>query len=101
MTCVQILSGGQVVGHLCRSDVTTMPVHRSFGILSLERSGRPPAAAERVMTFTVLGVPQPQGSMRALLSRSTGRPMVKADNPKLGSWRNAAGWAAHDALNGL
>lgn len=39
------------------------------------------------LTFTVYGKSEPQGSGKAILSKSTGRPMYKVDNPKLDAWR--------------
>lgn len=43
-------------------------------------------------TFFVRGLPQTQGSMKAIESASTGRPIVVQDKPKgLREWRRAVG----------
>lgn len=46
------------------------------------------------ISFTVLGTPAPQGSMRAIISKSTGKAFVKSDNPNTHAFRQEAGWAA-------
>lgn len=39
------------------------------------------------LTFTVYGVPQPQGSARAFMPKGARFPVVTSDNPKLKPWR--------------
>lgn len=51
----------------------------------------------RVVHFEVPGPPQPQGSMRPMISRTTGLAMVKSDNVRLRSWRGEAAWEASHA----
>ena len=49
-------------------------------------------------TFFVRGLPATQGSMKAIMSHSTGRPIVVRDNPKgLTAWRRAIGDEARSA----
>jgi Holliday junction resolvase RusA-like endonuclease len=50
------------------------------GISSARRS-------ERVIEFTVLGVPQPQGSMKAFMPKRGKFPIVTNDNAKTKPWR--------------
>ena len=38
-------------------------------------------------SFTIFGVPQPQGSMRAFIPKSWHRPILTSDNSKLKPWR--------------
>lgn len=45
--------------------------------------------------FTVLGRPQPQGSVRAFMVK--GKPRLTSDNPKMKPWRQDAGWLAAQA----
>jgi len=41
-----------------------------------------------MLTIVAFGAPKPQGSVKAVVSRSTGRPMVKKDNEKSqNEWR--------------
>jgi Holliday junction resolvase RusA-like endonuclease len=39
------------------------------------------------LSFTIFGVPQPQGSTRAFLPRGWNRPVITSDNSKLKPWR--------------
>lgn len=39
------------------------------------------------MKFTVLGIPVPQGSMKAFMPKGWTRPILTSDNPKLKQWR--------------
>lgn len=48
-------------------------------------------------TFTVVGDPIPQGSLRAFARRGGGRPIVTADNAKTRPWKDAVTWAASEA----
>lgn len=50
----------------------------------------------RLLSFTVLGQPAPQGSMRGFVAG--GRAIVTSANVKLRPWRDAVTWAARDAL---
>lgn len=45
-----------------------------------------------MISFTVLGTPEPQGSTRAFLVR--GRPRITSDNPRMKPWRQQVGWEA-------
>lgn len=49
--------------------------------------------------FVILGVPQPQGSIRAFLPKGTSRPVLTSTNTKLKPWRQDVGWIAKDAMN--
>ncbi len=50
------------------------------------------------VSFTVYGVPQPQGSTRAFLRKDGGPPIVTSDNPKLKPFRQELAWIALDAM---
>jgi len=52
-----------------------------------------------IITFTVLGDPIPQGSMKALSNRNTGRTMLISDNPKLKAWRELVAIRAKCAMD--
>jgi len=39
------------------------------------------------LTFTVYGVPQPQGSIKAFMPKGCTRPILTSDNAKLKPWR--------------
>lgn len=56
-----------------------------------------PPGALRSVTFEVVGQPRPQGSMRAVTNRHTGRVHLLSDNPSLGEWRLQIGLAARKA----
>lgn len=53
------------------------------------------------LTFTVVGIPQAQGSARAFMPKGGRFPVVTSSNPKLRGWRHlvadAAGRAVADA----
>jgi len=49
--------------------------------------------------FTVVGVPQPQGS-KTTVTRKGRRPVVREDNPLTGPWRSTVGARAQAAMNG-
>ena len=44
------------------------------------------------LSFTVLGHPQPQGSMQGLVSK--GKVVMKSDNAAMKPWRQEVGWSA-------
>jgi crossover junction endodeoxyribonuclease RusA len=48
--------------------------------------------------FTVLGVPQPQGS-KTIVMRKGKRPVLREDNPQTTPWRSTVVAAAVDAMN--
>ena len=50
------------------------------------------------MRFTVVGIPVPQGSMKAFTRRGGGRPIMTSDNARTRPWKDAVVWAAADAL---
>ena len=50
------------------------------------------------ITFTVLGVPVPQGSMRGIVV--DGKARMLSDNEKTGPFRQEVGWCALRALEG-
>lgn len=52
------------------------------------------------VVFTVLGVPQPQGSARAIMAPGARFPRVFSDNPKLKAWRRDVANAARVAHRG-
>lgn len=52
-----------------------------------------------MIAFTVHGDPVTQGSMKAVISRTTGRAMVKPSK-KLAPWRGLIGWEARKAHAG-
>jgi len=45
-------------------------------------------SAPREVAFEVAGIPAPQGSMRAIISRTTGRAFAKHDNANTKPWRS-------------
>lgn len=51
------------------------------------------------LRFTTYGKSEPQGSGKAILSKSTGRPMFKVDNPKLEGWRRDVAITARIAIS--
>ena len=52
-----------------------------------------------VLSFTVEGKAEPQGSARAFMPKAGGRfPIVTSDNPKLKGWRKAVSFSAMDAM---
>lgn len=51
-----------------------------------------------VCAFDAVGVPQPQGSMRAFWRGN--KAVVTTDNPQLHYWREIVGWAAREAMAG-
>lgn len=50
------------------------------------------------LTFTVYGVPQPQGSIRAFMPKGHTRPILTSTNAKLKPWRQEVAWAAKEAM---
>lgn len=52
------------------------------------------------MTFTVFGVPQPQGSAKAFMPKGARFPVVTSDNPQLKGWRHLVAAEASRALAG-
>jgi Holliday junction resolvase RusA-like endonuclease len=51
-----------------------------------------------MLSFTVYGRPQPQGSTRAFIPRGWRRAIITSTNPKLKSWRQELVGAAQDAV---
>ena len=52
-----------------------------------------------VLSFTVEGKAEPQGSARAFMPKAGGRfPIVTSDNPKLKAWRRTVGIVALEAM---
>lgn len=51
----------------------------------------------RTITITAVGIPQPQGSARAFVTRS-GRAIVTSDNVRLRPWRDTVTVAALEAV---
>ena len=54
-----------------------------------------------LLQFEVFGVPQPQGSSRAFVNRTTGRAIVTSSNPHLKDWRTEIASGARTAMQGL
>lgn len=54
----------------------------------------------QVIEFTVLGIPQPQGSASAFIPKGWTRAVVTSANPKLKKWRKAVSEAAMLAMKG-
>ena len=52
------------------------------------------------ITFTVPGRPLSKGSMRPVISKSTGKPFLKPSNPKLGGWMSCVALFASEAWGG-
>jgi crossover junction endodeoxyribonuclease RusA len=50
-------------------------------------------------SFTIFGVPQPQGSTRAFLPRGWTRPVITSDNPKVKPWRQELAQTATVAMH--
>lgn len=50
------------------------------------------------LAFTAYGKPEPQGSARAFMVKSLGRPVVTSDNPRNKDWRRTVAFAALEAL---
>jgi Holliday junction resolvase RusA-like endonuclease len=48
----------------------------------------------QIVEFTVLGIPQPQGSMKAFMPKKGKFPIVTSDNTKMKPWRQEISWAA-------
>ncbi len=52
-----------------------------------------------MVKFTVIGLPVTQGSMKALMSKSTRKPIVVADHEtELRGWRRWVAWEARKAM---
>ena len=49
------------------------------------------------ITFRVVGIPVPQGSMRGFANKRTGRVHLTSDNPNLKSWREMIAWEARQS----
>jgi crossover junction endodeoxyribonuclease RusA len=47
-----------------------------------------------VITFTVIGQAQPQGSTKAFMPKGARYPVVTSDNPNLKQWRNVVAYCA-------
>lgn len=47
-----------------------------------------------MITFTVTGHPEPQGSMRAFMRKGARYPVVTSDNPSLKQWRHLVAYTA-------
>ena len=52
-----------------------------------------------MVRFEVYGVPQPQGSSRAFVTK-TGRAVVTSANKNLRPWRDQVAWEAREAMDG-
>ena len=50
------------------------------------------------ITFTVLGRPETQGSVKAFMI--AGKPRLTSDNKKMKPWRQQVGWSALEARGG-
>lgn len=53
-----------------------------------------------MISFTVFGRPQPQGSSRAFIPKGRKRAIITSANPNLKSWRQEVSIAAQQAMNG-
>lgn len=51
------------------------------------------------ISFTVYGKAEPQGSIRAFVSKA-GKPILTSTNPNLKEWREQVGWAAREQMAG-
>jgi crossover junction endodeoxyribonuclease RusA len=51
-----------------------------------------------IISFTVLGTPQSQGSVKAFIPKGWKRPVLTSDNPNLKSWRQGAASVAFAAM---
>jgi crossover junction endodeoxyribonuclease RusA len=54
-----------------------------------------------VLSFTVYGVAQPQGSTKAFMPKGARYPVVTSDNPQLKGWRQLVAEGASAALQGV
>lgn len=52
------------------------------------------------ISFIVYGKAEPQGSGKSIISKTTGKPMYKVDNPKLEGWRRDIGTVARCEMSG-
>lgn len=55
-----------------------------------------------MISFTVLGKPEPQGSARGFAYRGKDGKQhvaITSDNPKMKPWRQQVGWCALDAIS--
>ena len=50
----------------------------------------------RIVTFSVMGIPQPKGSTKAFVPKGWTRPIVTADNPKAKGWQQLVAEQAQD-----
>ena len=48
--------------------------------------------------FTVFGLPQPQGSIKAYMPKGADRPVLTSDNKNLKPWRQEVAWMAKEAM---
>lgn len=53
-----------------------------------------------IISFTVHGTPQPQGSTRAFLPKGWKRPIITTDNARLKPWRQDLSLMASEAMQG-
>jgi Holliday junction resolvase RusA-like endonuclease len=53
------------------------------------------------ISFTTLGVPTPQGSMKAFMPKGAKHPVVTTDNKKLKPWRQEVAGCAINAMAGI
>jgi crossover junction endodeoxyribonuclease RusA len=58
-----------------------------------------PVKPKRKISFTVIGVPQPQGSSRAFVPRGWNRAIITSDNSKLKPWRQEIAGTAQAIMN--
>lgn len=54
-----------------------------------------------MITFAVNGMPGTKGSVRAFMSRSTGRAMIVNDSRKAAPWAALVSYAARQAMRGI
>jgi len=54
-----------------------------------------------MLSFTVRGVPVPQGSMKAFMPKGAKFPVLTSDNPKLKAWRKLVRAQALEAMGWL
>lgn len=62
-----------------------------------ELTGDAVARVTGQLSIRVVGLPAPQGSKRAILHKSSGRPIVVESSKRVGPWREAVKFAALEA----
>jgi Holliday junction resolvase RusA-like endonuclease len=71
--------------------MTTLPQELNANSFEIEPYG---------IQFTVLGIPQPQGSMKAFIPKGWARAVLTSDNAKNKPWRQETASCALDAMMG-